>query len=200
MVAVGLTGGIASGKSTVSARLVALGAFLIDADQLAREVVMAGTPGFAAVVAEFGPKVVAANGQLDRQNLAARVFGDEGARQVLNSIVHPLVRQRAAELINAAPDNAVVVQDIPLLVENGLAPSFDVVVVVEAPLASRLARLAARGLTERQAMDRIAAQASDEERRAVADVVVRNDGDFEHLYDQVETLWAQLRGWGGGAA
>lgn len=189
---VGLTGGIGSGKSEVARRLVAHGAVLVDADEVAREVVAPGTPGLAAVVAEFGPAVLAADGSLDRERLAARVFADGAARERLNAIVHPLVRAETGRRFAAAPADAVLVNDVPLLVETGLAPAYDVVVVVEAPLEIRLARLAKRGMGAADAAARIAAQASDEERRAVADVILTNDGTLADLDRRVARLWLQL--------
>jgi dephospho-CoA kinase len=192
-VRVGLTGGVGSGKSTVSALLAAHGAIVIDADKLAREVVEPGTPGFGAVVARFGPGVLAADGALDRPALAAIVFDDEAARADLNAIVHPLVGQRTAELTNAAPPGAIVVYDVPLLVEAGLAEGFDVVVVVLADLELRVRRLRGRGMPEADARARIAAQASDAQRRAVADEILDNDGDRDALRAQVDALWARLQ-------
>lgn len=188
---IGLTGGIGSGKSTVSQLLVRHGAVLIDADVLAREVVDRGTPGLAAVVEAFGERVLAADGSLDRPALAAVVFADPEARRRLDGIVHPLVRQRAAELVAAAPADGVVVQDVPLLVETGQAGAFDLVLVVEADLDMRVARLVQRGLTEADARARIAAQATDEQRRAAADVVLDNSGTPERLAEQVDRFWAE---------
>jgi dephospho-CoA kinase len=188
---IGLTGGIGSGKSTVSALLAEHGARIVDADVLARDAVAPGSPGLAAVVDAFGDGVLADDGSLDRPALAAVVFGDPSARATLDGIVHPLVRARAAELITAMPDDAVVVQDIPLLVETGQAGSFDLVLVVEADLATRVARLVERGLSPEDARARIAAQATDEQRRAVADVVLDNSGALEHLAEQVDRFWAE---------
>ena len=191
---VGLTGGLGSGKSTVAALLGEHGAVIIDADVVAREVVRAGTPGFAAVVARFGPDVVGRDGELDRAALARIVFADGAALDELNAIVHPLVGSRSAELAAAVPPGAVVVHDIPLLAENGLADRFDTVVVVEADREIRLARLAERGLTRAEAEARMAAQATDEKRRAIADEIVRNDGDLDSLARQVDRLWDRLSG------
>ena len=191
MLRIGLTGGIGSGKSTVAALLAERGARVVDADRIAREVVEPGTPGLAAVVAEFGPDVLTAEGALDRAALAAVVFGDRAARARLDGIVHPLVRARAAELVAAAPADAVVVQDVPLLVETGQAASFDLVLVVEADADTRVARLVDRGLTADDARARMASQATDEERRAVADVVLRNDGDRAALAAQVDRFWTE---------
>jgi dephospho-CoA kinase len=188
---IGLTGGIGSGKSTVAALLTQHGARVVDADRIAREVVEPGTPGLAAVVAEFGDGVLTPEGALDRPALAALVFGDPAARARLDAIVHPLVRSRAAELVAAAPVDAVVVQDVPLLVETGQASSFDLVLVVEAEVGTRVARLVERGLTAEDARARIASQATDEQRRAVADVVLRNDGDRDALAIEVDRFWAE---------
>jgi dephospho-CoA kinase len=188
---IGLTGGIGSGKSTVAALLAQHGARVVDADRIAREVVEPGTPGLAAVVAEFGGGVLTGDGALDRPALAGLVFGDPAARARLDAVVHPLVRARAAELVAAVPTDAVVVQDVPLLVETGQAGSYDLVLVVETDLATRVARLVDRGLTAEDARARIASQATDEQRRAVADVVLRNDGDRDALAAQVERFWSE---------
>ena len=187
---IGLTGGIGSGKSTVSALLAARGAVIVDADRIAREVVEPGTPGLARVVETFGEGVLAADGSLDRAALAAVVFADPEARRQLDGIVHPLVRARATELAAAAPPNAVVVNDVPLLVETGQASSYDLVLVVEADPSTRVSRLVQRGLTAEDARARIAVQASDEQRRAVADVVLDNSGPPEQLAEQVDRFWA----------
>lgn len=190
MLRIGLTGGIGSGKSTVATLLAARGAVVVDADRIAREVVEPGTPGLAAVVAAFGADVLADDGALDRPALAAVVFADAEARARLDGIVHPLVRQRATELMAGLPEDAVLVQDIPLLVETGQAGAFDLVLVVEADLETRVARLVGRGMTEQDARARIATQATDEQRRAVADVVLDNSGTPENLAAQVEKFWA----------
>jgi dephospho-CoA kinase len=191
-VRVGLTGGLGAGKSTVASLLAEQGAVIIDADAIAREVVRAGTPGFDAVVARFGRDAVGADGELDRTRLAEIVFADDRARDDLNGIVHPLVAQRSAELMAEVPGGAVVVYDVPLLVESGLAGGFDVVVVVEADLATRLGRLEERGLPVAKAKARIATQATDQQRRAVADELLRNDGSKDELADQVRALWQRL--------
>ena len=191
MLRIGLTGGIGSGKSAVAALLVQHGAVLVDADQLAREAVAPGTPGLAEVLAAFGEQVRAPDGSLDRPALAAIIFADPEARRRLDAIVHPLVRQRAAELVAAAAPDAVVVQDVPLLVETGQAASFDMVLVVEADPETRVARLVQRGMTEDDARARIGAQATDEQRRAVADVVIDNSGTLEQLAEQVDRFWAE---------
>jgi dephospho-CoA kinase len=187
---IGLTGGIGSGKSTVAALLAEHGARVVDADRIAREVVEPGTPGLAAVVAEFGDRVLTEQGGLDRPALAGIVFGDPQARARLDAVVHPLVRARTAELVAAAPADSVVVQDVPLLVETGQAGSYDLVLVVETDVDTRVARLVDRGLSEDDARARIASQATDEQRRAVADAVVRNDGDRAELAAQVDRFWA----------
>ena len=190
---VGLTGGIASGKSLVAAELARRGAVVIDADVLAREVVEPGTPGLAAVVARFGTDVVDTDGRLDRARLGAIVFADPAARRDLERIVHPAVRARAAELERAAPPDAVVVHVIPLLVETGQQDDFDLVVVVDTDPETQLARLASRdGLADEAARVRLAAQASREDRRAAADVVLSNQGSVTDLHNQIARLWAEL--------
>ncbi|MFE0695358.1 dephospho-CoA kinase [Streptomyces sp. NPDC058869] len=193
MLKVGLTGGIGAGKSEVSRLLVSYGAVLIDSDLISREVVEPGTPGLAAVVEEFGPAVLTAEGALDRPALGALVFADDGRRAALNAIVHPLVGARAAELERAAPEDAVVVHDVPLLTENKLAPLYDLVVLVDASAETRLDRLVTlRGMTEADARARMAAQATREERRAVADLIVDNDGPREALDARVREVWDEL--------
>lgn len=193
-VRVGLTGGIASGKSTVSAILRELGAVVIDADALAREVVAKGTPGLAAVVAEFGPGLLTADGELDRAAMGSLVFGDEGARRRLEAIVHPLVFERIVDLETHAPEGAVVVHDIPLLAESGRADTFDAVLVVEAPEQVQVERMVGdRGWTEADALARIAAQAAPHDRRAIATHVIDNTGTRGDLRTQVEKIYAELR-------
>ncbi len=193
MLKVGLTGGIGSGKSEVSRRLTALGARLVDADAVAREVVEPGTPGLAAVVAEFGEAILLPDGSLDRPALGAIVFADEAKRARLNAIVHPLVGARMKELEDDAPPDAVVVYDVPLLTENDLAGLYDLVVVVDAPEEEQVRRLTGRrGMTEADARARIASQASRERRRAIADTVIDNSGGIESLAGQVEALWESL--------
>ncbi len=191
---VGLTGGIGAGKSTVAGLLADHGAVVIDADAIARDVVRAGTPGFDSVLARFGGDVVGTDGELDRPALGRLVFADGQALADLNAIVHPLVGQRSAELMRAAPAGAVLVYDVPLLVENGLGSGFDAVVVVEARLELRLRRLAARGLPADEARSRMATQASDEKRRAVADFVIENNGSPAELSARVELVWHALVG------
>ncbi|HEV7654743.1 MAG TPA: dephospho-CoA kinase [Mycobacteriales bacterium] len=189
---IGLTGGIGSGKSSAARRFGELGALVIDADLVAREVVEPGTDGLRAVAAEFGDRVLDGEGRLDRPALAAVVFADEGARARLNGVLHPRIRARVAERIAAAPAGTVVVQDIPLLTETGQAGSFDLVVVVEAPPALRVERLTRdRGMPAEQARARMASQATDEQRRAIADVVLVNDGSVEDLRAQVDRVWAE---------
>jgi dephospho-CoA kinase len=199
---IGLTGGIGSGKSTVAARLAQLGAVVIDSDQVARDVVAVGSPGLARVVERFGEGVLAPDGSLDRPRLGQLVFSDPAALADLNAITHPLIRARSEALsVEAgASGAAAVVQDIPLLVENKLAAGFDKVIVVEAPLQLRLSRLAGRGLDAETARARIAAQASDEQRRAVADVVLDNSGSVAELTAQVDAAWASLVGEASGPA
>lgn len=191
MLTVGLTGGIGAGKSSVAARLVALGARLVDADRVAREVLEPGTAGLAAVVEAFGAGVLRPDGSLDRERLGSLVFADEASRRRLNAIVHPLVARRSAEITTGAPPEAIVVHDVPLLTENGLAPSYHLVVVVEAPVPARITRLAGRGLAEAEVRARIASQATDEQRRAVADVLLDNSGSVEELAAQIDALWVQ---------
>ncbi|GGP68581.1 dephospho-CoA kinase [Streptomyces abikoensis] len=194
MLKVGLTGGIGAGKSEVSRLLASYGAVVVDSDRIAREVVEPGTPGLAAVVAEFGPGVLTPEGALDRPALGAIVFADKGRLAALNAIVHPLVRARSAELEAAAGPDAVVVHDVPLLAENGLAPLYDLVVVIDAGTETRLDRLVRlRGMTPDEARARMAAQATREERLAVADLVIDNDGPLEALEPQVRAVWEQLR-------
>jgi dephospho-CoA kinase len=183
---------VGSGKSTVAKLLAERGAVIIDADAIAREVVEPGTPGFAAVVEAFGPGIVGPDGRLDRPALAAIVFADATQRATLNAIVHPLVRQRTAELAGAVPPDAVVVYDVPLLVENDMAAGFDFVLVVQSDVDTRLARLEARGMAEDDARERMAAQATDEQRRAVADAVIDNTGTLDELAAQVGEVWERL--------
>ncbi|MDP9396518.1 MAG: dephospho-CoA kinase [Actinomycetota bacterium] len=194
MLKVGLTGGIGSGKSEVARRLAAHGAVVVDADAVAREVVAPGTPGHQAVVAAFGPTMLRPDGGLDRARLGALVFTDEDARKRLESIVHPLVRQRSQELMDAAPAGSVVVYDVPLLVESELGEGFDLVVVVDAPEDVQVARLVgARGMSAADARARLAAQAGRQDRLAAADVVIDNSGSLDDLERQVGALWADLQ-------
>jgi dephospho-CoA kinase len=193
MLRVGLTGGIGSGKSEVSRRLAAYGAVVIDADQIAREVVEPGTEGLAGVVAAFGPEVLTPDGALDRARLGDIVFADPELRGKLNAIVHPRVASRMAELERDAA-GSIVVHDVPLIAENGRAGAYDVVVVVDAPPKVQAERLIRRrGMTREQAMARMAAQASREQRLAIADIVIDNSGSLAELDRQVGDLWAELR-------
>ncbi|WP_328994766.1 dephospho-CoA kinase [Kribbella sp. NBC_01245] len=195
MVRVGLTGGIGSGKSEVSSRLAARGAVVIDADLLAREVVAPGTDGLREVVEAFGNEVLTAEGALDRPALGKLVFGDEPARRKLEAIIHPRVRARAAEIEAAADPDAVIVHDIPLLVETGQADRFDLVLVVDVPPEVQLARLVAnRGMSEDEARARIASQATREQRLAAADVVLPNDGPLAELDARIDEVWPRLSG------
>ena len=186
----GLTGGIGAGKSTVARRLRELGATIIDADLLAREVVEPGTVGLAGVVEAFGKDILLPDGRLDRPALGRVVFGDPEQLARLNSIVHPLIAERTAELIKAAPEDAVLVHDVPLLVENNLAGGYRLVIVVHAPEAERIRRLVKdRGMTQDAARARVQAQASDDQRRAVADVWIDNSGTTEATLAQVDDCW-----------
>ena len=190
---VGLTGGVGSGKSTVSRILAELGAVVIDADVLAREVVAAGTTGLAAVAAEFGDGVLTHDGELDRPAVAARVFGDPDARRRLEAIIHPLVHRRRQELADAAPPGAVVINDIPLLTETGRAGEYDAVIVVDVPESLQVERLVRdRGWTPDEARSRIAAQASREERLAIATHVIENSGGPDELRARVAAVYAAL--------
>ena len=192
---VGLTGGIASGKSTVAAILTELGAVVIDADRIAREVVAKGTPGLARVVAAFGAEVLTPEGEMDRPRVAAIVFADPVKRQVLEQIIHPLVRARGQELEREAPADAVVVHDIPLLAETGQAAGFDAVIVVDVPEEIQIERMMRdRGVSEADARARIAAQASREQRRAVATYIIENTGTREDLRRRVTEVFDELRG------
>lgn len=190
MLKIGLTGGIASGKSVVAARLQERGAVLVDADALAREVVEPGTEGLERIVGEFGEGMLDDGGRLDRARLGAAVFGNPERLAALNAIVHPLVRARAAAITEAAAPDAVVVQDIPLLVETGQGTAFHLVVVVDAPDDLRLQRMVElRSMTADAARARMAAQASRSDRLAAADVVLDNSGGVQNLLDQVDRLW-----------
>lgn len=193
MYLIGLTGGIASGKSLVSARLAELGAVIVDADVLAREVVEPGTPALAAIAKHFGSSVIRDDGSLDRPALGAIVFADPHEREKLNAITHPAVWKRAKELFAAAAPDAIVVYDVPLLVEGSKDRQldFDLIVVVNASTDTRLHRLMElRGMTREEAMHRLNSQASDAERLAVADLVIENGGSVEETIEQVDALWA----------
>ncbi|MGZ2222873.1 dephospho-CoA kinase [Glutamicibacter sp. HZAU] len=190
---VGLTGGVASGKSAVAAKLASLGAVVIDADALARQVVEPGTPGLAAIKDTFGEGILLPDGSLDRPALGAIVFSDAAQRAKLNEIVHPLVREQAEALREAAAPGALVVEDIPLLVESGQADRFDAVIVVQAPHDERIRRMVQdRGWSRDDAEARMAAQATDDQRAAVADYLLDNSGSLEELEAQVASLYRQL--------
>jgi dephospho-CoA kinase len=187
---VGLTGGIGSGKSMVARRLARRGAVVIDADRLAREVVAPGTDGLREVVAVFGAELLGAGGTLDRAALGARVFADDAARRRLEGIIHPRVRARTRELTEAAAPDAVVVNDVPLLAEAGLAAAYHLVLAVQTGEAIRVARLREqRGMSEADAYARIRAQATDGQRRAVADVVLVNESTVDELWAEVDRVW-----------
>ncbi|HKN98764.1 MAG TPA: dephospho-CoA kinase [Pseudonocardiaceae bacterium] len=191
MLRVGLTGGIGSGKSTVAGRLAEHGATVIDSDRIAREVVAAGTEGLAEIVDQFGAGMLTPDGSLDRAALAGVVFADDTARDRLNAIVHPKIAARTAELLGAAAPDAIVVHDVPLLVENGMGAAYHLVIVVDAPVEQRVARLVAdRGMTEQDARARMATQATQEARRAAADVWLDNSGTPDLVLAQVDPLWA----------
>jgi dephospho-CoA kinase len=193
MLIVGLTGGIGAGKSEVSRLLGSYGATVVDADRIAREAVAPGTDGLAAVVEEFGQDVLSPDGTLDRARLGAIVFADEDRRKALNAIVHPRVARRSAELQQAAGPDAIVVHDVPLLTENRLAPNYDLVVVVDAAPATQLDRLVRlRGMAEPEARSRMAAQATREQRLAIADLVIDNDGPLDALEPRVRAVWQRL--------
>jgi dephospho-CoA kinase len=190
---VGLTGGIGSGKSEVARAWAERGALVIDADQLAREVVDVGTDGLAEVVEQFGTGVLRPDGSLDRPALGELVFGDEDARRRLEAIVHPRVRGRASDIEAGAAPGTVVVHVIPLLVETGQADRFDVVVVVDVPEHIQIERLRqTRGMTTEDARSRIAAQASRDERLAAADIVIDNSGDLDDLRKAAASVWTEL--------
>lgn len=192
MLRVGLTGGTGAGKSTVARRLAELGAVVVDADQLAREVLAPGSEGLAAVAARFGEGVLTGEGTLDRAALAARVFADAGARRALEEITHPRIAARTAALVAAAPPDAVVVHDVPLLVEKRMGAAYHLVVVVHADEETRVRRLARSGrMSEADARARVRAQATDAERRAAADVWLDNSATEPALLDAVDRLWRQ---------
>lgn len=188
----GLTGGIGSGKSTVAGLLQSFGAYVVDADAIARSVLEPDTPGLLAVVAEFGPEVLAEDGSLARQVLAEQVFGNPAALTKLNAITHPRIVARTQELFAQAPTGSVIVHDIPLLVELGMQGAYRAVLVVDCPDDIRVERLIRRGLAEADARARIAAQVSREQRIAVADYVIDNSGSEEQLIDQVKLVWQEI--------
>ena len=193
MLRVGLTGGIGAGKGEVARRLAGYGALVIDADQVAREVVAPGTPGLDEVVAAFGTRVLRPDGSLDRALLGEIVFSDAALRGKLNAIIHPLVGERMREIEETAAAQDIIVHEIPLLAENGLAGAFDVVVVVDAPPEVQVERVvSSRGMTRSHALARMSAQATRDERLAVATTVVDNSGSLDDLDDRVAALWAEL--------
>lgn len=189
MLRIGLTGGIGAGKSTVSAAFSDCGGVIVDGDVIAREVVEPGTEGLKQLVDAFGEDILLPDGALDRPALAAKAFRDDESRALLNGIVHPLVGKRREEIIAAVSQDTVVVEDIPLLVETGMAPMFPLVVVVTAPVETRVARLIKRGMDEADARARIAAQATEEQRRAIADVLLDNSGSQGELVEKARDLW-----------
>jgi dephospho-CoA kinase len=190
MLRIGLTGGIGAGKSVLSATFAECGGIIVDGDVIAREVVKPGTEGLASVVEAFGDDILLPDGSLDRPALAAKAFRDDDARQKLNGIVHPLVAKRRAEIIAAVSEDVVVVEDIPLLVESGMAPLFPLVVVVHSDVELRVRRLVEqRGMSEEDARARIAAQADDEQRRAVADIWLDNSGSQADLVQRARDVW-----------
>jgi len=195
MLRVGLTGGIGSGKSLVGAMLAERGAVLIDADAIARQVVEPDTPGLTAIVDHFGPEVLTADGALDRGVLGAIVFADADERRVLESITHPLIRERVDAAEGAVAPDAIVVHDNPLLVEMGQYRNCDVVVVVDVPISVQIERLTTlRGMDEAAALSRVNAQLTRERRTAVADYVIDNSGSLDDLQQAVDRLWAKLTG------
>lgn len=195
MIRVGLTGGIGAGKSTVGRMLAELGAVVVDGDQISRDLVAPGEPALAEIVERFGPDVLLPDGQLDRAGLAAVVFPDSESLASLDAIMHPRIAERAQTILADAERTgvSVVVYDMPLLVESGAADDFDLVMVVHAPIEVRLARLAVRGVAVDDARNRMAQQASDEERAAVATILIDNGGDDEQLIDQVQRAWYLLQ-------
>lgn len=197
MLLVAVTGGIASGKSAVAARLAEHGAVVVDADQVARDVVAPGAPALARIAEEFGPDVLTSDGALDRARVGEIVFADPEKRAVLNAITHPAVLEESHRRFRAARDadpDAIVVYDIPLLVEAGRHEEFDVVVAVEADIETRIDRMTTlRGMTAEDATRRIAAQASDDDRRAIADVVIDANGTLDETLAQTDALWENLR-------
>ncbi len=192
---IGLTGGIASGKSTVAGMLADLGCVIVDGDLIAREVVARGTPGLAEVVAAFGLGILTREGELNRPALGAIVFADEASRHRLESLIHPRIAARAAELVSSAPEGALVIEDMPLLVEGGMQARFDEVIVVDVPEELQMQRMCEdRGMTQADALARMAAQASRAERLAAATVVIANTGTLEELRARAEQVYADLIG------
>ncbi len=193
MFLIGLTGGIASGKSTVAKRWVEHGAIEIDADQLAREVVEPGREGLRQIVETFGKDVLQADGSLDRATLGSLVFGDELKRLALNAIVHPLVKERSKEILAGLPEDAIAIYNVPLLVEANVDHDFDLVVTVEAPEDEQIIRLVKnRGMTDSEARARISSQAKPVERAAVADVILNSNQDINLLLRDADQLWHEI--------
>ena len=193
MYLIGLTGGIAAGKSTVAKRWVEHGAIEIDADQVAREVVEPGTVGLNSIVEHFGADVLTASGDLDRKELARQIFSDSNKRELLNSILHPLIRERTKLLLAELPNDSIVVYNVPLLVEASVDHPFDLVVTVEAPEEEQIRRLVqTRGLTETEARNRIAAQAKPIERAARADRILNSNQDINLLLRDADLLWRDI--------
>lgn len=190
MLRVGLTGGIGSGKSSVGEALQELGAIVIDSDELARNVIERGTPGYEQVVAEFGDEILT-SGEIDRAKLAAQVFNDETKRKNLESIIHPLVRKAAEELSKNLPSDAIVVNEIPLLFETNGASRFDFIISVSVQEEIRVARLKQRGMKEYEIAQRVAAQATDAQRASISDVVIENNGSLDDLTAQVNEIWSK---------
>jgi dephospho-CoA kinase len=191
MSVIGLTGGIGAGKSLVANYFFSLGAEVIDADQLARQAIERGSAGFDEVVAAFGDSILK-DGDINRRALGEIIFADPDKRKVLESIIHPNVQQALAEVRNALSDNQTLIYEIPLLVETNAAEKFDLIITVEAPLEQRIERLKKRGLMQSEIEKRIASQATPEARRAVADIVIENDGSEEDLLRKIEAIWEEL--------
>ena len=193
MFLIGLTGGIASGKSTVAKRWVEHGAVEIDADQIAREVVAPGTAGLSAIVETFGSDLLEEDGSLNRSKLGSLVFGDELKRLALNAIVHPLVKERTREILAALPEDSIAIYNVPLLVDANVAHDFDLIVTVEAPEDEQVKRMIKhRGLTEAEARARIAAQAKPVERAAISDVILNSNQDINLLLRDADELWREI--------
>ena len=193
MYLIGLTGGIASGKSTVAKRWTENGAIEIDADQVAREVVEPGTVGLSSIVEHFGSDVLTASGELDRKALAGQIFSDSSKRELLNSILHPLIKERTKQMLSELPSDSIVVYNVPLLVEASVDHPFDLVVTVEAPEDEQVRRLVqSRGLTEGEARNRILAQAKPVERAARADRILNSNQDINLLLRDADALWREI--------
>ena len=194
MYLVGLTGGIAAGKSTVAKRWVEQGGFEIDADQLARDVVEPGTTGATQILETFGPEVFQANGSLDRAKLGGIIFADSELRKVLEAIVHPLVKAKAQELVAGLPENTIAIYNVPLLVEASVDLPFDMVVTVEAPAKEQIERLVKhRGMSEAEAQKRVASQASPAQRANAADVILNSNQDLALLLKDADSLWLRIQ-------